>query len=53
MTIDCFLGCAESAVLIPNKPMKLRNIIHALTLANEIALHQKEVGIHFFKNQDC
>ena len=38
VTIEHFLGCAESAVSILYKPMKKQNIMQALTLANEKAL---------------
>ena len=50
MTIGHFPGCAKSAVLIPNKPMKQHNVIQALKLASEVALRHKD--IHLFKSQD-
>ena len=35
LTIEYFLGCAESAVSIPNKPMKQHCVIYAFKQANQ------------------
>ena len=48
-----FPGCAKSAVLILNNPVKYLNVIQALRLANEIALRHKDIIIRLFKDQDC
>ena len=42
ITIEDFLGCAESAVSILNKLLR-QHVIHALTLANEVVLHHEDV----------
>ena len=45
VTIKHFLGCAESAVLVLNKPMKQRNVIYTWVYARQISQCHKNSKI--------